>query len=435
MVLGGCFLPGIFSWTTESYLSRKPFLYFDLGTTTGVRRISQKFIVVVVFIIAASALGWMIFNRLEEQSAPQKWRQRQQPIPVEVAAVQHGAVELRRTFSGTLESTAELIVAPKISGRVEGLNVGLGDTVRRNQVVAELDHDEYVQAVVLAEADIEVVKANLAEARSALEITSRRLNRMKMLRKRNVTSDSEFDLAKAEHLAKQARLEVSKAQLTRAKALLATAKIRLGYTKVRAGWKDSDKSRVVAERFVDEGETVSANAPLFSIVDLDPIKGVIFATEKDYTHLKNGQSVFLTTDAYPGEQFPARISRIAPVFRKTTRQARIELKIKNPHHRLKPGMFIRATVVLDRIADATIVPEQALTTRNEEDGVFVVGKDGKSVVWCKVKVGIREGNRVQVEGKGLSERVVTLGQQLVENGSSITIAEKNKKASTPGRRP
>ncbi len=98
-------------------------------------------------------------------------------------------------------------------------------------------------------------------------------------------------------------------------------------------------------------------------------------------------------------------------------------------------MFIRTTVVLDRIADATIVPEQALTTRNEEDGVFVVNKDGKSVVWRKVKVGIREGKRVQVEGEGLSELVVTLGQQLVENGSSIIISEKNRKTSTPGRSP
>ena len=84
-------------------------------------------------------------------------------------------------------------------------------------------------------------------------------------------------------------------------------------------------------------------------------------------------------------------------------------------------MFIRVTVVLDRLAEATIVPEKALTTREDGTGVFVVSEDGKSVSWRDVTVGIRDGDRVQVEGEGLSGRVVTLGQQLVDDGSPITI--------------
>jgi RND family efflux transporter MFP subunit len=137
----------------------------------------------------------------------------------------------------------------------------------------------------------------------------------------------------------------------------------------------------------------------------------------------------LTTDAYPGERFTGSIDRIAPVFRKSTRQARIEMAIDNPRHRLKPGMFIRTSVVLDRVPDATIVPEQALTIRDDINGVFIVSEDGQSVTWREVKVGIRQDDRVAVEGEGLSGRVVTLGQQLVNDGSSITIAaERNRTA-------
>jgi RND family efflux transporter MFP subunit len=137
----------------------------------------------------------------------------------------------------------------------------------------------------------------------------------------------------------------------------------------------------------------------------------------------------LTTDAYPGEQFAGRIDRIAPVFRKSTRQARIEMTIDNPRHRLKPGMFISAAVVLARVPEAIIVPEQALTIRDDKSGIFIVSEDGRSVAWREVKVGIREGNRVQVEGEGLSGRVVTLGQQLVSDGAPITIpAEQNQTA-------
>jgi multidrug efflux pump subunit AcrA (membrane-fusion protein) len=69
---------------------------------------------------------------------------------------------------------------------------------------------------------------------------------------------------------------------------------------------------------------------------------------------------------------------------------------------------------LARVSEATIVPEQALTIRDDSSGVFIVSEDGRSVTWREVKAGIREGDRVQVEGQGLSGRVVTLGQQLVK---------------------
>jgi len=70
-----------------------------------------------------------------------------------------------------------------------------------------------------------------------------------------------------------------------------------------------------------------------------------------------------------------------------------------------------------------------LTIRDDKSGIFIVSEDGRTVVWHEVKVGIRAGNRVQVAGEGLSGRVVILGQQLVKDGSAITIpAEQNQTA-------
>ncbi len=393
---------------------------------------SRNLIVLIVLIGAAAGLGWMIFDRLQAVSGPAGPREGPGSMPVEVARIVKGPMEWRRTFSGTLESPSKLVVAPKISGRIVKLTVDLGDPVTRGQIVAWLDNDEYVQAVNLAKAELEVAKANLVEAKSALEITARRLKRMEQLRRRNVTSESEFDAAKADHLGKLAQVEVSKAQLSKAEASLETARIRLGYTRVAANWASGGTHRVVGDRYEDEGETVSANDPLISVVQLDPILAVIFVTEKDYVHLKPGRPAYLTTDAYPGERFEARIHRISPVFRQSTRQAKVELTVKNPEHRLKPGMFIRATVVLDRVKNATIVPEQALTKRNDRDGIFVVTPDGRSVAWREVSVGIREGGRLQVDGEGLSGRVVTLGQQLVDDGSKITIPNDGDNTASTG---
>ena len=378
---------------------------------------------ILLFIGAVAASGWVIFSRLQDRTGPSKRGKALRPFPVEVAEIQRGPIELRRSFSGALEARAEFVVAPKVSGRVEKLFVNLSDTVRRGQVVGELENAEYVQAVAQAKADLVVAKANLAMAKSALEIANREFERTKKLLKRGIASDSEFDTARADLLSKQAQLEVANAQVTKAASSLETANIRLGYTKVTASWTGGNEYRVVAERYLDEGQTVAANDPLLLIVELHPIVGVVYVTEKDYARLRPGQVVLMTTDAYPDEQFPGRIDRIAPVFSKSTRQARVEMTIENSQHRLKPGMFIRATVVLERVAETTTVPQQALTARNNKTGVFVVSEDGRSVAWREVRLGIREGGRVQVEGEGLSGLVVTLGQQLVDDGSSITIAD------------
>jgi RND family efflux transporter MFP subunit len=387
------------------------------------------FILTVLLIVAAAGLGWLISNEFQDRTDSSKRRKAFRPVPVEVAQIQRGPIALQRTFSGELEALAEFVVAPKVSGRVERVIVNIADTVKRGQIVAELDNDEYIQAVAQAQADLLVAEANLTEAESALEIANREFKRTESLLKRGIASDSDFDAARQDQLARQAQFKVAAAQVTKAESSLETANIRLGYTKVTAGWTGGDEHLVVAERYVDAGQTVAANAPLLLIVELDPIVGVVFITERDYARLKPGQLVSLTTDAYPGEQYAGHIDRIAPVFRKSTRQARIEMTIDNPQHRLKPGMFIRAAVVLAQVQEATIVPVQALTKRNDRSGVFIVSEDGQSVVWREIKEGIREGDRVQVEGEGLSGRVVTLGQQLVNDGSPITIpADQNKTA-------
>lgn len=371
---------------------------------------------------AGGMLAWSIYQKLADTAEQTARKTDSLPVPVEVAAIERGPIELRRIFTGTLQARAEFVVAPKVGGRVEQLNLDLADAVTRGQVVAELDDAEYVQAVARARADLEVARANNAEAASLLQIAERELQRVDDLRDRGVSSASQRDAAKAEQLAKQALVLVTGAQIARAEADLEAARIRLGYTQVTAGWRGGSERRVVAERYVDEGETVAANAPLLRIVELDPITAVFFVTERDYARLRTDQSATLSTDAFPGQRFSGTIARIAPVFREATRQAKVELRVANPELQLKPGMFARATVVLDRVADAIIVAAEALTKRDGREGVFLVNGDGTSVAWHEVQPGIRQDGRVQLTGEPLSGRVVILGQQLLDDGKPIRIA-------------
>lgn len=377
---------------------------------------------IVLVLIVVGALAWTGVGRIGDFGKKPARRAGAGPVPVEVAAIERGPIEHSRTFTGTLDPKAEFVVAPKVSGRIEQLDVELADMVTRGQRVAKLDDEEYVQSVAQAEAEFAVAMANFAEAEKLLNIAERELQRLEKLSKRGVASESQRDTAKADQLAKQARVEVTRAEVSRSKAALEAARIRLGYTNVTAGWRGGNDQRVVAERYVDEGQTVAANAPLLRIVELNPITAVFSVTERDYTLLRPGQTVTLRTDAHPGEVFEGRIARIAPVFRESTRQARVEVGVDNPELRLKPGMFVRTTVVLQRVEDATIVPEQALVRRNGRDGVFVITDDGKSVSWREVEVGFRQGSRVQVTGDGLKTQVVTLGQQLLDDKSAVSVS-------------
>ncbi len=382
----------------------------------------KLWIPLAVVLVAGGAALWLGQGKLQGTAGTPDGRGgKARPVPVEVAAVEHGPIERRRAFTGTLEARAEFVVAPKVGGRIEEIGVDLADTVSRGQLVAKLDDDEFVQTVAQVEAGWAVAKANLAEARSLLQISQRELERIDRLRQRGVASESQRDAAKADQLAKQAHVAVTKAELARAEAELEAARIRLGYSQVSANWRGGSDQRVVAERYVDEGETVSANAPLLRIVEIDPIIAVFFVTERDYALIKPEQAAALRTDAFPGETFQGRIARIAPVFRESTRQARVEVWLDNPGLRLKPGMFVRATVVLDRVAEAAIVPEQALVRRDGRDGVFVLDAGSKSVSWREVKVGIRHAGRVQAEGENLGTHVVVLGQQLLADGSMVSV--------------
>ncbi len=386
------------------------------------RRASGKIFFFVIFPACLAAVLFWIFGPFPHGQRGPRQRQLVSAAPVEVAPIKHGAIELLRTFSGALEPRAEFVVAPKVSGRVERLTVNIADIVKRGELVGELDNGEYIQAVAQARADLAVTKANLAVARSAMETANREMARITTLRQRGVASEAQLDSAGANRLAKQADYEVAQANVIRAESSLETANIRLGYTRIIAGWSGGAEQRVVAERYVDEGEMVSANTPLLRIVELDPITGVIFVTERDYALLQPGQEAVLMTDAFPGEKFPGHILRIAPVFKQATRQARVELTIDNAGHRLKPGMFIRAAVVLNRSDNAVIIPEEALTKRDDRTGIFLVSEDGRQVSWHPVDIGIRSGNNVEIRGEQLSGRVVTLGQQLLRDGSAIAIA-------------
>ena len=384
----------------------------------------QRKIIAVLLGAAAIGVGWKIYSRALEKLKTPEAKKRSIAVPVETAPVRRATVRDILEFSGTLEARSQFLVAPKVGGRLERLLVDIGDQVSRGQLIAVLDNAECVQQVASAEAERAVMRARVAQCRSDLAVAKREFERRDELRQRMVTSESELDEARANYEACQAKQQVALAEVLRQEAALKTAQVRLAYTRIEAAWQHEGHTRVVGERFVDEGAMLRANQSIVSVIDLHTVKAVIHVIERDYAQMRLGQGAHVETDAYPGRRFDGRVARIAPVLREASRQARVDVEVPNPERLLKPGMFIRVRIESAKHEGATVAPLTALVRRQDRQGLFRVDEAKSVAHFVPVQTGIVEGDVVEIVAPPLAGRVVTLGQHLLEDGAPVLLPKK-----------
>lgn len=188
--------------------------------------------------------------------------------------------------------------------------------------------------------------------------------------------------------------------------------------------------RYVEERFVDEGGLLSVNTPIISIIEIQSITAVIYATDKEYFRIKVGQSVTVNPGVFSGKKFQGKVVRLAPLLKETSRQARVKVDIENEEGLLKPGMFVNAEIEFGRRENAKIVPFSAIVSRGNSQGTFLVDRENKKANFKPVKIGIIEGGRAEIiEPLDISGSVVVLGQHLLQDGMGIILPKKREEAS------
>ncbi|MBN2538791.1 MAG: efflux RND transporter periplasmic adaptor subunit [Deltaproteobacteria bacterium] len=390
---------------------------------------NKKYVIVVIAAVLAM-IGWQIYNK-GFFSTKQPARHVSLPIAVDVVPVRKAMIRDVGNFTGTLLPDSKFIVAPKIAGKLKKVLIDIGDEVKRGQLIAVLDGDEFVQQVDQARAELDVARANVEENRSVLNLARREFERAKALREKKIVSESELDAAEAQYKASIAKQKVAGAQVAQKEAELKTAQVRLNYTRIRASWENGSEFRIVGERFVDEGTMLTANAPIATIIDIHSLKAVIHVIERDYPQMKTGHTARITTDAYPDKTFTGTIARIAPILEEATRQARVEFAIPNPMKLLKPGMFVRVEIEFARHDNATVVPLNVLTRHNGQRGIFLADKETMMVRLIPVTVGIISGEMAEIVDPPLSGMVVSVGQHLLEDGSAITLSTAEEDALPP----
>lgn len=398
----------------------------------------KKFLAFLVLTSILGAVGWQIYQRISESKKPQTADMVASPganaskpggqfskpsVAVEIADVRQQTIQDAGEYTGSLSPRSQFIVTSNVSGRLERLRVNIGDRVKQNQIIANVDDAIFQEQVQRAKADLDVANANLAEAESALLVAQREFERSKILSKTKILSQSKLDAAEAAYNAAVARVNVAKATVVSRESALKTAELNLSYTIIKASWSDGAPTRIIAERFVDEGTLLKVNDEVVSVVDIQSITCVIYVIERDYFRVKQGQQAEITTDAFAETVFDGKVARIAPILKETSRQAQIEIDIPNPDERLKPGMFVRVRLQFEQIENATVVPVAALVTRNEQQGVFAVDKQRNTAKFVPVTVGVTNKDIAQIISPPLSGAVVTLGQHLLEDGASITLPQ------------
>jgi len=376
--------------------------------------------IAAVLVVTAAALAYVFQLKNSEKSDGRKSGRRDTVVGVNVALVERRELIEERVFSGTLEAEKQYDAAAKVGGRVQEIGVSLGQCVKRGDLIAKLDSEEFEQQRAQAQAELEVSRASLTQARTNLIAAERNYQRALKLREQKVSAAAELEEAETEKLTRQAGVNLALAQIKQREAALRATEVRLSYTTLTADWRQGapDNCRYVARTFVDAGDTISANAPLVTLVDLSVLKAVINVAERDYGFLQKGQPATISVDIVPDRTFPGTVVRLAPVFNENSRQARVEIQVANPDTILKGGMFTRVHIELGRADNTIAAPSSAVIQRLGDPGVFVV-EDGKAR-FVKVTPGIEDDGWTQVSGLQEGQLVVTLGHHLLSDGVRVS---------------
>jgi membrane fusion protein (multidrug efflux system) len=187
------------------------------------------------------------------------------------------------------------------------------------------------------------------------------------------------------------------------------------------GFITSPIAGTVAKIMVDVGSMVTPQMPVAEVVDYSSVKVVFNVGETNFACIEEKNSVVVTVDGLPGEEFIAKVNEISPVVDPGTRSVGVKATVENPKKLLKPGMSARVTVKLGEVTDAIVVPKDAY----REGFVFVVADSIAEK--RKVEIGIIGDRFIEITGGlAMGEWVVTVGQERLAGGEKVNPIESGK---------
>lgn len=381
---------------------------FMPGTVPPARRKRRSrawlWLPVIAILAGAGYFGWRAYAPAETAAA------------IITQAVVRGDIENAVTAVGTLEAVKSVDAGAQVSGQLKALHVAIGDTVTKDQLLAEIDPATIENRIEINRAELANLQALLESKKAQLTFRQASIERQRNLVAGNAAAQQALDQAVADLAGAEADVNATEAQIRKQQATLAGDEVDLGYTKIYAPMAGT----IVASP-VKEGQTLNAaqTAPtIVTIADLSTMTVRAEVSEADVGRLKAGMEAYFTLLGQPGKRFNGKLRQIEPT---PTVENNVVLynalfDVPNPEGELMTSMSAQVFFVQAAARDVLVVPAGAISMKRPEGGgkpvaeVTVVAASGAREVRA-VETGVR--NRVSVEVKsGLAEGdqvVVTAG--------------------------
>jgi membrane fusion protein (multidrug efflux system) len=296
---------------------------------------------------------------------------------------------------GSLRAVRGADLSLEVSGVVDSISFNSGDDVKEGVVLLKLRSED------------DVAKLESLQATAVLN---------------QLTYDRDIKQFKIQAVS-QATLDIDKANLKNAQAQVAQQQAILDKKTLRAPFAGH-----LGIRAVDLGQYLSAGTAIVTLQALDPVYLDFFVPQQSVARIRIGAPVTVKIDAFKDKTFPGEISAINPKVDASSRNVQIRAMLKNPDHKLLPGMYATVDIVTGSPENYITLPQTAITYNPYGDTVYVVddkGVDGKQQLVARqtfVTTGLTRGDQVAVlKGVKAGETVVTAGQIKLHNGSPVLI--------------
>ena len=360
------------------------------------------------------------------------------PRQVKTAAVAEMPIGETVTVNGSLAAYDRVTVGTKVPGRLQTISVDLGSTVRKGQVIAQLEQEDYKLRVQQAEAALAQARARLGlspdggddrvtaeetgtvrQAKAVLEDAKLKRDRAAKLVQQGITPRAEYDSVDSEYKVALSRYQDALEEIRNRQGLLAQRRSELALSKQQLADTVvyAPMDGVVQEKKSSSGEYLAAGAPVVDVVKMDPLRLRVDVPERDSHNVRLGQSVRVSVEGDPNA-YLGFIKRLSPTISEQNRVLSVEADVRNSGQ-LRPGAFVKAEIVTNQTATAVTVPSNALVTFAGIDKVILV-ENGKAVEKA-VTVGRRGDNWIEIKAGVNVGQSVVINPGNLQSGQNVTI--------------
>lgn len=347
------------------------------------------------------------------------------PSPYITAATSTGPLIVSVSATGTLQPHDQVDVGAQISGPVDDVYADYNDHVKKGQLLALINTDQIRAQLAEALATQNSARADVANNQATVDLTQKLRDRAQGLFKIGGMSQQDLETAEANYQRALASVAKSKAEVDNA-----GAQARLYETQLQFAQVKSPIDGIVLDRKISKGQTVAAafqTPVLFTLAsDLSTMQLQVDIDEADVGAVREGQDATFTVDAYPHQEFTARLTSVRNSPKTTNGVVTYQgvLTVDNRSMLLRPGMTANANITVAKTGNVLLVPNGALRFtppgRDSNSAADAAGKTGQNTgrVWLlengkpvarELRLGHTDGRNTEVISGDLKagERVIT----------------------------